>query len=111
MRGVAALGLLLAALMAGSAASATSVDVRMTLERLGGAPVTGKQFRVIATVENTDTVGPPYNFTLTMKLATDLQLVKVSQMFGAPDCSQADQRSPVADTRSGRTSLRATAST
>lgn len=88
---VAALGLLVAALVAGGAASATSVDARMTLERLGGAPVTGKQFRVIATVENTDPVGPPHDFTVTVKLATGLRLVKVSQMFNAPDCSQSGQ--------------------
>ena len=76
--------------LAASAAGATGVDARATLEPAGAAPVAGKQFRVVASIEALPpppASSPPFDFTATFTLATGLQLVKVSQTYNAARCT------------------------
>ena len=80
--------------LAASAAGATGVDARATLERAGGAPVAGQQFRVVASIEALPpppVASPPFDFTATFTLAAGLQLVKVSQTFNAARCTTSGQ--------------------
>ena len=79
-----------AAVLAVGAAGAMGVDARASLERLGGPPVAGKQFRVIAAVESKLT-SPPFDYRLTVTLSAGLRLVKVSEAFNPVDCSTSGQ--------------------
>jgi hypothetical protein len=74
--------------LAASAAGATGVDARTTLELAGGAPVAGQQFRVIASIEGLPAgATPPFSYSITFTLSSGLDLVKVSQQFNAARCS------------------------
>jgi len=74
--------------LAASAAGATGVDARATLERAGGPPVAGQEFRVVAGIE-AEGQPPPFSYTQTVTLSPGLKLVKVSRGFSAPQCNVA----------------------
>jgi hypothetical protein len=87
MRLVTALGLGLA--LVATAAGATGVDARAHLERAGGAPVAGQQFRVIAGIEGRPpNASPPFAYAATFTLSGGLAFVKVSQEFNAAQCTR-----------------------
>jgi hypothetical protein len=74
--------------LAASAAGATGVDARATLELAGGAPVAGQVFRVIASIEGLPAgATPPFSYSITFTLGAGLELVKVSQQFNAARCT------------------------
>jgi hypothetical protein len=80
----AGLGVVLAA----TAAGATGVDARATLELAGGAPVAGQQFRVIASIEGLpEGATAPFSYSIAFTLSSGLELVKVSQQFNAARCN------------------------
>jgi hypothetical protein len=78
--------------LAASAAGATGVDARATLELAGGPPVAGQVFRVIASIEGLPAgATPPFSYSITFTLGAGLELVKVSQQFNAARCTVAAQ--------------------
>lgn len=76
--------------LAASAAGATGVDARAHLERAGGAPVAGQQFRVIAGIEGAapPNATSPFAYTATFTLSSGLTFVKISQTYNAAKCTE-----------------------
>jgi RTX calcium-binding nonapeptide repeat (4 copies) len=73
-----------------AAASPTSVDGRVTLDRSGEPPVAGTAFRVVANVDSVAD-NQPFDFTLRATASDGLEIVEWSNPFMPVNCERAGQ--------------------